>query len=149
VFGFDLQAAAVESTRAKLRAGGVEERSALFHASHERMAEMLPPAASGRLAAVVFNLGYLPGGDKAVITRWDSTLAALDQALTLLAPGGALVVVTYPGHEGGDDEAAQVGAYLAALPAPPWTVQRISAVNRPAARPPECWVATSVPSARP
>jgi hypothetical protein len=34
-----------------------------------------------RAALVAFNLGYLPGGDKALITRQDSTTAAVEAAL--------------------------------------------------------------------
>ncbi len=50
---------------------------------------------------IIANLGYLPGGDRAIITRSESTLAALDQSLTSLAVGGRVAVVVYPGHAGG------------------------------------------------
>ena len=35
----------------------------------------------------------------------------------MLRPGGVLSVVLYPGHEGGDREAAAVEAWAAGLPA--------------------------------
>ena len=61
----------------------------------------------------MFNLGYLPSGeaDKNIITRTDSSIAALEAALRLLRPGGVVTAVLYPGHEGGDEEAAAVEAW--------------------------------------
>ncbi len=65
----------------------------------------------GKVAAVTFNLGYLPGADHATTTGTNSTLEALEQALTLLRPGGALSVLAYPGHRGGQEEAQAVAAW--------------------------------------
>ena len=56
------------------------------------------------MKAIVFNLGYLPGGDKKTVTRTECTLAALEQAAALIAPNGLLSVMCYPGHEGGKEE---------------------------------------------
>jgi len=104
VFGFDVQAEALATTRARL---GTPPGLELHEADHARLAEVLPPAARGRLAAVVFNLGYLPGGDHGRTTRATSTLAALASGLAWLGPGGVLVCTTYPtpGAEGEDGQA--------------------------------------------
>lgn len=40
-------------------------------------------------ALVMYNLGYRSGGDKAVHTRGHSTLASLEAANRLIAPGGS------------------------------------------------------------
>lgn len=50
---------------------------------------------------VAFNLGYLPGGDKKIITRSETTVLALEAAKRILAPGGLISIVTYVGHPGG------------------------------------------------
>jgi hypothetical protein len=85
--------------------------------SHADMADLVEPAVAGRVAAVMFNLGYLPGGgDQSVITEPSSTLAALDASLSLLRKGGIITCVLYPGHPGGAEEAAAVERYAAALP---------------------------------
>jgi hypothetical protein len=68
------------------------------------------------LNAVVFNLGWLPGGNKAVMTLPETTLKALDASLSLLADHGILAVTCYPGHPGGDLETEQVLNWAAALP---------------------------------
>lgn len=114
--------AAAAQPSARLRGGGAPGALApvaLLHAGHERMAELVAPEHRGRVRAVMFNLGYLPGegGDRAVITRPDTTLAALNAALELLAPRGIVTAVVYPGHDGGELEAAAVDAWAAALPA--------------------------------
>ncbi len=114
VFGFDVQEAALAA--AAERIGGLS-RVTLIHAGHEEMSRRLPPEARGRLAAVMFNLGYLPGGTRDIATRPDTTLAALDQALAGLRPGGAVTLVLYSGHQGGAEEAAAVRDHAAGLPA--------------------------------
>jgi tRNA A58 N-methylase Trm61 len=108
VVAFDVQEAAIESTRRRLEDAGVLERTELWAESHARMGERIE---SG-VAAVMFNLGYLPGGDHELITRTEETLRALEVAVGLLRPGGVMTVVCYPGHEGGDEEAAAVRDWI-------------------------------------
>lgn len=112
VFGFDVQPQALEETRALLAQRGLLPRAGLFLMGHERMAEVVPPGV--RLAA--FNLGWLPGHDKRLTTRTDTTLRAVEAALALLAPGGALVACCYPGHPEGKREQDAVEAFAQGLP---------------------------------
>lgn len=112
VFGFDIQAQALSACREKLRAAGQEAVVTLLPRGHETMAQALPAAARGRVRAVMFNLGYLPGSDKALITRPETSLAAIEAALALMAPGGRMSIIAYTGHSGGETEADQVQAWL-------------------------------------
>lgn len=105
VIAFDLQEQAIASTRERLATENLLDRVTLVHGSHTTIAAHATP---GSVAAVMFNLGYLPGGDHTVITRTNETLHALDVALHTLKPGGILTIVCYPGHEGGDKESAAV-----------------------------------------
>ncbi|RAP77106.1 class I SAM-dependent methyltransferase [Paenibacillus montanisoli] len=124
VYAFDIQAEALERTRARLAGGdggvtdkpGAEAAVHLVHASHAAIAEHVAPEAHGRAAAAMFNLGYLPGADQSVITTPAGTLAALDAALALVRPGGIVTVVLYPGHPGGAEEAEAVQQWAASLP---------------------------------
>ncbi|CAI6078788.1 tRNA (mnm(5)s(2)U34)-methyltransferase [Cohnella sp. JJ-181] len=133
VYAFDVQEEALARTQKRLlEAGGAGGDGAgtglaevlLLHAGHEEMADRLPAEAHGRVSAIMFNLGYLPGGsgtgaldgDGPVITMPGTTLAALAAALRLLAPGGIATVVVYPGHQGGQDEASAVDDWISALP---------------------------------
>lgn len=108
VFAFDVQAEAIAAARARVEAAGLTGRVEFILASHATIVEH---AAPGSVAAVMFNLGYFPGGDHAVITRTGETLAALGAALVVLKPGGVLTVVCYPGHPGGDEESAAVESW--------------------------------------
>ena len=133
VFVFDVQAEAIAQTRVRLERGesGVPslENVRLHHAGHERLSELLPLEARERLRVVMFNLGYLPGGDKSLITKVETTLSALQQALDWLASDGVLTVVVYPGHEGGGNEAEAVQQWMASLPSERFEAQRLGYVN--------------------
>jgi predicted methyltransferase len=108
VFGFDIQSSALQSTLEKCRQAQLQDRVILIQASHAEMPEHIPKDLHGKINAIMFNLGYLPGGDKTIITQTDSTLTALDSAIHLLSPSGILTLLAYPGHQGGDQETAQV-----------------------------------------
>lgn len=105
LYGFDKQQEAIAATSAKL---SIHPGVTLIHANHADMAANIPAQLHGEIRACMFNLGYLPGGDKRMITRADSTLAALTCAERMLATGGIITVIAYPGHQGGEQETAQV-----------------------------------------
>lgn len=133
VFALDLQAQAV---------GAAEEQFqdhpgfTAIQADHGDLAEHLPPGARGRLKAVVFNLGYLPGSDHGIMTRPESTLRALATSLEWLAPGGVLSCMAYPGTAEGAEEAKAVEAWVAGLDRREVHVTRIESTGsrRPAPR---------------
>ena len=112
VIAFDIQPAAITATSARIREAGFIRRVRFVIGSHARLSEQVRP---GVARAVVFNLGYLPGGDHSIVTRSESTLSALGQALEILQPGGLLAIVCYPGHPGGDLESEAVLEWLHSL----------------------------------
>ncbi len=112
VYAFDVQEQALVNTRARLEAEGLLARATLLQKGHERMAEDVPAG----VRAVCFNLGWLPGGDHARTTLVQTTLAAADAALSLLAPGGLLSLCVYPGHREGKREREALLAWAGALP---------------------------------
>jgi predicted methyltransferase len=117
VHAFDIQEAALANTQQRLskelseRFTGVR----LHLASHVHMKEIIPPEQHGKVAAIMFNLGYLPGADHSLITTPSTTLPALSDALLLLRQGGVLTIAVYPGHEGGQAEAEAVDAWAQGL----------------------------------
>ena len=112
VWAFDIQAQALSNTAGLLRENGVEERVELIAASHADLADYVREP----LDAAMFNFGYLPGGSKNLTTRADTSVAALEAAVSLLAGGGILTAVLYDGHAEGARESAAVQAWAAALP---------------------------------
>ena len=111
VFAIDLQPEALRRTEALLS----EDQLAHVHLvqrDHAELKAIIPREHHGRIAAVMLNLGYLPGGDRSLATRTDSTLEAIRSTLEILRPGGVLTVIVYPGHPGGADEAIAVESLL-------------------------------------
>ncbi|MFC7337255.1 class I SAM-dependent methyltransferase [Haloferula chungangensis] len=105
VLAFDVQEAAILSTRKRVSDAGVESRVELRHESHGKLLERV---GRGGASAVMFNLGYLPGGDHAVTTEVGESSKAVVQGLFALKPGGVMTIVCYTGHPGGAEEAAVV-----------------------------------------
>ena len=100
VYAFDVQPEAVRRTEERLAEAGLADRARLFCAGHERMAELVPEPVD----AVVFNLGWLPGAEHGVTTRVETTLQAVEAALSLLKEDGLMTVCIYPGHDEGARE---------------------------------------------
>ncbi|MBY3619682.1 class I SAM-dependent methyltransferase [Acinetobacter sp. CUI P1] len=121
VYGFDIQAAALKLAEERLRLAREEAPSlaaiTLLERSHAEMTDAIPANWPGTVGAVMFNLGYLPSddADKNIITQPDSSIAALEASLQLLRPGGIITAVLYPGHAGGDLEAAAVESWAATI----------------------------------
>lgn len=115
VYGFDVQAVAISATRRRLEIAGLSNVE-LLQRSHAEMREVLSERCAAGVNAVTFNLGYLPSGDKAVITLAETTIAAMSDGLSLLVPAGIMTILAYTGHDGGNEEAGAVEDFLKNLP---------------------------------
>ena len=112
VYAFDIQEAAINSTRARLESEGAPENYTLICASHHRVREFV----SEPIKAGMFNLGYLPGsGAKEITTMRETTMAAVMAAIDLLLPDGVLIVAIYPGHKEGELEGEMLREYFKTL----------------------------------
>ena len=135
VYAFDVQAQAVAETEKRLREQDMAGRAVLIRAGHEHMVEYVKEP----VKAVMFNLGWLPGGDHEVTTRWETTRRAVESALDLLMPMGVLVICAYPGHAEGEREKRELTAMLAGLSNRQYNVLHQRFLNA-AAGAPECFV---------
>lgn len=111
VIAVDIQAAAIQATEERLQAGGFTNYE-LYEADHAALFQELRDQYQQSVSAVTFNLGYLPGSDKSVQTNPESTLKALDIAVSWLNPQGILLVTAYRGHSGGKDEADLIANWM-------------------------------------
>lgn len=111
VVGFDIQPDAVERTAQALTEAGLRDRCTLYAEGHQHVAERV----TSPVRAAVFNLGWLPGGDKSITTLWETTRTALSACLALLEKGGICTVCAYPGHAEGDRERHALSEWLSAL----------------------------------
>jgi methylase of polypeptide subunit release factors len=103
VYSFDIQKSAIDSAAMLLKDNNIENVE-LIEESHEKIKEYV----EGNPSVIVFNLGFLPGGDKTITTKRESSLAAIKEALDILAVGGVLSITMYPGHEEGKIEQEEI-----------------------------------------
>lgn len=121
VLAFDIQEPAIRSAKAAVIAANLGDRVEFHQLSHAKMAEH---AEHGSVAAIMFNLGYLPGNDHHFTTQTEETLTAMAVATDLLKPGGRLSVVCYPGHPEGAVEAELVEVWMSSLTSDGWCVAK-------------------------
>lgn len=133
VYAFDVQQQALDHTRDKLAKEGKLERVTLIKAGHENFKTYFK--SKKPLTAAVFNLGYLPQSDEAITTLPATTEAALQQMLTVLAPRGRIIIVSYHGHPGGEAELSAIQEFCKALPEETYSVINYQFFNNAAPLP--------------
>lgn len=115
VYAFDIQKDAIENTRGLLESEGVETgpegKAVLINDSHDKIDAYVsePPC------VILFNLGFLPGGDKSITTKVDTSLLAIKKSLELLKVGGLLSITLYPGHDEGNEEKKMILSWAQSL----------------------------------
>lgn len=140
VYALDIQELALSRTKEKLVKENLLERVELIHASHETFPSHIQ---ENSVKAVVYNLGYLPGSDKKVVTQKETTLKSLDSALKLIQPNGALFVMLYVGHREGAEESELIKDWAKKLPSYKYQVQHMHLLNKNLA--PELMVIQGIP----
>lgn len=129
VYGFDIQAQAIENTKALLRKTPPSAKNIfLYNISHSKVDEILPYQTM--ISAAIFNLGYLPGGDKTIVTYPETTIEAIKGCLNHLAHNGLVIVVAYYGHPGGEREKNTVLEFGSQLDQKRYSVLEYSFLNQ-------------------
>lgn len=128
VYAFDIQEQAIEQTTKRLVEAKLDNVELLL-TGHENVDQYVES-----IKAAIFNLGYLPSADKAVITQPHTTIQALEKLCQRLVAGGRIAVMIYYGHAGGDVERDAVLDFVSQLPQQEFTValyQTINQINQP------------------
>lgn len=112
VYGFDIQEDAISNTQGLLSQGCKYQNFKLIRDCHTRFPVHLPRGLKGQIRAFTFNLGYLPGSDKSVITETLKSLQAMKEAYTWLTKDGIISVISYRGHHGGKDEFKGINQWI-------------------------------------
>ena len=143
LYCIDIQGDAIHNTKQLLLSNPslsslVDKQVCFTEGSHEVFPGDIVP---GTVTLICYNLGYLPGKKRvndvvtgafnAVITKPDTTVRSLHNALPLLKEGGMLSVVAYPGHPGGQEEVEAVQQHLAELDDQTWRVYAHRPLNKP------------------
>lgn len=128
VLAFDVQKEALLLTEKRLQEADAPKNYTLLLDSHERISCYASP---GSVSCIVFNLGYLPGGDHSMATKAGSTIPALRQSLSLLQKGGLISLCIYSGGDSGFEEKDAVLSWLSGLDPRKYLVIRSDYYNRP------------------
>ncbi|MDO4541294.1 MAG: class I SAM-dependent methyltransferase [Bacillota bacterium] len=126
VYGFDIQEEALKAASRYLAEQKLLDRTELIAAGHEHIKEYVKTP----IKAVIFNLGYLPGGDHGVATEAETTITGIEQGLELLVSGGLMAVAVYWGHPQGEKEKNALADFLRKPKMRSWQVMEISLPNR-------------------
>ena len=78
------------------------KRIHLFQQSHEEFPTIITKES---ISAIMYNLGYLPGSNKSIVTLPHTTLNSIYSGLPLLRCNGIMTILCYRGHIGGNEEA--------------------------------------------
>lgn len=128
VLAFDIQQQAVEATARRLKEAQAPANYQLLLESHTNMEQHAKPET---VNCIVFNFGYLPGGDHMLATQGETSIQALSQALTLLKKGGMISLCIYSGGDSGFEERDQILAWLKELDSHRYLVIKSDYYNRP------------------
>lgn len=126
VWAFDIQQQALTKTEQLLNKQLLIDKVRLVLDSHANITNYITQP----IDAVMFNLGYLPGGDQKINTCPDTTINAIAHSMQLLRVGGLMTVAAYPGYEHGRLECQSVHEYLTSLKQETFAIACWSMVNQ-------------------
>lgn len=105
IHAFDIQRQAIMNSQEKTK----DYTNISFHQmGHEQVLEVV----STPVKLAIFNLGYLPKGDKSIVTLPETTIQAIENIFSILEVQGIIILVIYPGHAEGQIEKQAVLDYL-------------------------------------
>ena len=138
VVSIDIQENAIDETGVKLAQAKLKNICECHLGNHGELLKTIDQT----FDCIIFNLGYLPGSDKMIITTTKDTLSALNQSAKLLKENGMLIVTAYRQHKGGEDEAKQVKQWMSKKNNDGWFVKKIEPRNQSDCLCPILWIAS-------
>ncbi|HKL11923.1 MAG TPA: class I SAM-dependent methyltransferase [Clostridia bacterium] len=126
VLGFDIQESAIGNSRSLLESNAKYNNYRFVCDCHTRLSEYIDEPVD----IFVYNLGYLPGGDKSKTTNAENTILSVKTAMSLLKTKGSLLIVCYPGHESGYREEEAIRVFSEELDQRKWSVLRSEFINQ-------------------
>lgn len=129
----DIQMKALTEAKKLLFSEISEEILSRIHFIHQCHSVFPVSLVENNVKLIVYNLGYLPKGEKSITTKVDTTLISIQSALQLIAPGGAISITCYPGHEEGKKEEEVIIDLVKSLDPREWNCCLHKWINRTAA----------------
>ncbi len=128
VYAFDIQEMALINTKNRLQKENTPNNYTLILKSHVHMKDYV---SENTVSCIVFNFGYLPGGDHTKATKGSTSITAMEQGLTLLKKGGILSLCIYSGGDSGFEERDAILNWLQHLDSRKYLVIKSEYYNRP------------------
>lgn len=98
---FDIQKEAINNTKRKLTKIENREFNTIYiNDGHQYLDKYIKEP----IDCIIYNLGYLPGLNKRIKTKKESTILSLKKSLKLLNNKGLIILVIYSGHQNGELE---------------------------------------------
>ncbi|WP_432409507.1 class I SAM-dependent methyltransferase [Wukongibacter sp. M2B1] len=126
VIGFDVQKLALEKTEKRLGERNLLDRVKLINSGHENMKNYI----ECEVSAIMFNLGYLPGNDHSITTKYETTLKAIMEGIDILKKNGVMTVAIYPGHREGMKEKENLLDFLCTVDQRKVNVLKMEFINQ-------------------
>ena len=125
VLAFDIQEEAITSTNELLALH--QKIAKVILDSHSNMDQY---ANSETVDAIMFNFGWLPGGDHTKFSHGNTSCIAIEKGLELLKVGGVMSLCIYCGKETGFEEKETLLSYLKTLDQKKYSVLLTDYINR-------------------
>ena len=126
VLAFDIQETAVNLTKALLAENGRQNVDVILD-SHENMDKYVKNCS---VDGIMFNFGWLPGGDHDIFSTGDTSVKAIGKGLELLKPGGIMSLCIYYGRNNGYAERDKIFEYIKTIDQEQYTVITAEFSNR-------------------
>lgn len=120
VYAFDIQSDVIDQNKAK----GLKNVEYILD-SHENFLKYITSA-----DCIMYNLGFLPGGDKSITTLTSSTISSMQMATNILNSNGIISIAIYEGHQEGRREKDAIMNFVSTLPKNKFGVMSHSVINR-------------------
>lgn len=106
VYSFDIQSVSCDNYRNKSK-----ENVTVICDSHTQFQKYI----NNQVDCIIYNLGFLPGGNKKITTLHNTTLESISVGLNILNHGGIMAICIYKGHNEGKLEETCILEYLERL----------------------------------
>ena len=125
VYAFDIQSEAINNTKKLLLTNNINNFT-LIHDTHESFSKHN----INDVKVIMYNLGYLPGGDQTITTLHQSTIKSIDNGLSILSSKGLLSLTIYTGHPKGLEESKIIVDYVRTLDSKKYNVLLYKMLNK-------------------
>ena len=125
LYGFDINPIAIENTNKKLKKIDNIEIN-IIEDSHDNILKFV----NEEIDLVIYNLGYLPLGDKSITTNFATVIKSINIVMGKLKTNGIILITFYPGHKNGMLESVYIEQFLSRINQKNFNILRYNFINQ-------------------